>query len=263
MKPERQKPGQSAKKKPGWPKASKNGTENTGAIAGFLVEPYLAHYSWPIREQKPGPGDAEMIYAVRCPNESQHSEPNNANTGTSFIVLQSGYVIFRCMHTHCAHLTIHDALTAIGEPLPEHYDGDAIEIEPALMNYRTVVIDDEGSEVTKPLTFNQIVAKMHSVFGDWPARVSSHLFYDMGSGIDTLETPGKLFGWLCGEERIISWKGGCDMMGTGEFHAELSRTATRYLSVEDWPHEPEIPGHYYTKRNLPEPTGKAIERLLD
>jgi hypothetical protein len=208
-------------------------------------------------------------FVVVCPFDATHSRGEVA-----FFQYPSGGTHFNCMHDSCQGNRWKEAKALLGEPTDDEYDPPKTRKQkkpkpsdpelipvPAVANTLTFPVGE--TEITIPLTFDRIMVRMRETFGEWPARVANHLFVDTGNGIEPLETPNKLFGWMRGGDRIIKWDGGGDRISTSQFHAELSRTAKRYIAVEDWPHEPPLAGHYYTKRELPAPTGKAVERFLD
>lgn len=121
----------------------------------------------------------------------------------------------------------------------------------------------EGKPVYDPLPMSSIITRIRQRCDDWPRRCGSALFVHDTNGLDWLDSPPALFGWLQSRTGIVEWKRGSGYVTKEELHSELRRTATEYAAVESFPHEPPMAGHYYACQ-APEPgAGSALAGLLD
>ncbi len=113
----------------------------------------------------------------------------------------------------------------------------------------------------RPLS--EILSELFELTANWPRRVGPMLFVHQGQDVDYLRSPAGLFGWLKSVIPDVRWYA-CPGCTTKEelFH-ELQRTATSYLSIQKFPHEPKIEGYYYTKRVLKRGDGKTLDALVD
>ncbi len=123
----------------------------------------------------------------------------------------------------------------------------------------------EDGEKTKPvpLLLTSIISIIRTHTDTWPRRVGTALFIDDAEhGIAWLQQPAELFGWLGGKKRV-EWRGGVGYVKQGELFAELRRTSTTYVSVEELPHCPPMAGHYYRCGEIAPGDGAALAGLLD
>lgn len=121
----------------------------------------------------------------------------------------------------------------------------------------------EGKPVYDPLPMSSIITRIRQRCDDWPRRCGPALFVHDTNGLDWLDSPPALFGWLQSRTGIVEWRRGSGYVTKEELHAELRRTATEYAAVETFPHEPPIAEHYYTCP-IPAPgDGSALAGLLD
>lgn len=125
--------------------------------------------------------------------------------------------------------------------------------------------ENEQGEVVKeviPLSMTEIIDNLHGLTGGWPRGVDATLFvHDPVYGICWIQKTAELFGWI---SRCIpiSWKQGSSFVKQPELFAELRRTAKKYLSVEELPHEPPLDGHFYTCGEQPIGDGSTLARLI-
>jgi hypothetical protein len=114
-----------------------------------------------------------------------------------------------------------------------------------------------------PVCMESIISKIREVTDDWPRRVGNDLFFHNVHGVHWLEKPPDLFSML-GENReppIFREKFNCH--SKHEVFSFLRRVATKYESVESFPHEPQLSTCYYTCEQ-PEPgDGKVLAGLVD
>lgn len=61
----------------------------------------------------------------------------------------------------------------------------------------------------------------------------------------------------------VHWKHGPRFMTKEEFYEALKMASDRFEAVETFPHEPRIPGVYYSAADLPESTGRRLEEFLE
>ncbi|MBI5092240.1 MAG: hypothetical protein HZB26_07300 [Candidatus Hydrogenedentes bacterium] len=101
-----------------------------------------------------------------------------------------------------------------------------------------------------------------------PKRTGGMLFADVDGVVRFMEKRDDLFAYIQ-EQAEMQWAEGSDSFLTalctkGELFASLRATATNYLSVEQFPHVPEISGVYYLWRPPVgyEPNGTHFEKYL-
>jgi len=130
---------------------------------------------------------------------------------------------------------------------------------------------NNGSDIARPIVVNAVAAQVPTGEGDktrtvfigrpiteisddlfgimdgWPARVDDILFHDVGGHIRFLGDVNKIFAWLA-ESAAIDWRQTSTAPTKSEFYAHLQHRATKYVTVEELPHEPAIDGAYYAWR---------------
>ncbi len=144
------------------------------------------------------------------------------------------------------------------KPLREHQSKS-----PAVANYEAIKGGD-GKSKRVALSMQAIIERTAQLTGDWPRRVNDALFvHDPEHGIGWLETPSALFGFYARRVGRVAWQSGITAVRQGELFAELRRTAKRYVNVEDLPHEPMFPNHYYACPPIEPGDGATIQRFLD
>lgn len=131
-----------------------------------------------------------------------------------------------------------------------------------IANAEVIEHDDEQKEIL-PLHMNAVLARIRERTEDWPRRVGSALFVHEGRRVDWLENTAATFGWLAARTGRIDWYKAKGCVTQEQVYHELRRTSTEYQAVEEFPHEPKIPGHYYACEP-PEPgDGTALQELLE
>jgi hypothetical protein len=136
----------------------------------------------------------------------------------------------------------------------------------ALIEY---VEDDDGKEkkVITPLVMEEVLRRIRAKTEDWPRRVDGCVFVDDHAGargVCWLNSTSAFFGWLQTRVGKVEWHGKIlGAVNREETFAELQRTSTAYLAIEELPHEPKIVGHYYACENLEPGDGQALHELLD
>jgi hypothetical protein len=115
------------------------------------------------------------------------------------------------------------------------------------------------------LTMAEIIDRIGKRTDGWPRRVDQSLFISDDHGVNWLGAPSALFGWLhTRTAKPIAWHSKkTGLITKEELFAELRRISRKYVAVEELPHEPELPGHFYACET-PEPgDGTAVAALLD
>lgn len=124
-----------------------------------------------------------------------------------------------------------------------------------------IEIDTGEDTITEALPMAEVVSRILKATGDWPRRVDTALFTDDGE-VAWLSRPASLFGWLSRHHGVIEWHRTRGCVSKEEVFAELQRTARPHQAIEQFPHEPPVPGHYYAC-DPPEPgDGKRLAELL-
>lgn len=133
-----------------------------------------------------------------------------------------------------------------------------------LSNFSIEVGDDGESERRLPLPMRDIIVSLMDHTDGWPRRVAGCLFIHDSDGVHWLENASALFGWLAGRCGIIEWSNqttGC--VTKEELFQELCRTAESYSAVEELPHFPPLPGHYYACEDIPAGPDDALTQFID
>lgn len=117
-----------------------------------------------------------------------------------------------------------------------------------------------------PIPMTVICESITKATSGWPKRVASSLFvHSPGSPeVDWLEKTSALFGWIghaTHQPPIFHRDPACH--SREEVFAALTRTAEAFDAVESLPHEPPVPGHYYTYPTPPAGNGDALAGLID
>jgi hypothetical protein len=123
--------------------------------------------------------------------------------------------------------------------------------------------DGEAKRKLNPLPMLDVLDNINERTDGWPRRVDNTIFIHANSGISLLESTSKLFGWLGSRTGVIQWHRSTGCVTKEEVHAELCRTAERYLAIEELPHEPAIQGHYYACNDIPLGNGAMLSKFLD
>jgi hypothetical protein len=122
--------------------------------------------------------------------------------------------------------------------------------------------EKDGQVIIEPLAMSEVIRRIRVHTGDWPRRVGNILFVHDDSGVHWLDNAAALFGWLqtvCG---VIEWRKSVGCVSKDEVYHELCRTCKAYVSVENLPHFPPMPGHYYACKEYPPGDGEAISKLV-
>lgn len=137
--------------------------------------------------------------------------------------------------------------------------GDAPVVENVVTNYEAA----EGQKV--PLSMATILDRIRDLTGDWPRRADSSLFvHDTEHGVGFLDSPSAMFGFFHRRVGAVRWASRLEgAVSQAELFAELRRTAPRYLTVEQFPHEPPMAGHYYACDEIEPGDGAALRWLIE
>lgn len=137
-----------------------------------------------------------------------------------------------------------------------------------------------GVKVNRRLVYKSaplLAAELVSATNGWPKMVGDKPFLMVGKGLDQrphlLRGASDLFGWVHSQCSVF-WtekacfcretKGERTPLNKSEFYEYVRMTSEveRYASVSVYPHHPPLPGLYYPKIDLPEPTGEALEEFV-
>jgi hypothetical protein len=104
--------------------------------------------------------------------------------------------------------------------------------------------------------------------GGWPKSASGMLF---AAGADFvpvwMKAPTETFAWISGllptdTANKLQWAQGEDKISEARFHAYLVQQAERFEAVEQFPHYPPMPKHFYLHPPLKGGDGSAFRELL-
>jgi hypothetical protein len=127
-----------------------------------------------------------------------------------------------------------------------------------------VVTKAEKERHVDPLPMTEIIRRMKAKTGDWPRRMGGVLFVnERGDEIGFIEKTAGLFGYAGEKSGVPSHFITDPRCHTKpEVFEEFRRTATAYDAIEQCPHEPIMPRHYYSC-GIPSPgNGDCLRELL-
>ncbi len=134
-----------------------------------------------------------------------------------------------------------------------------------LQNYETIEgVDEKGNEVRQivPLPIAEIARNCRRIYSDWPKVACGQLFREDGGKVTHMIKTDQLFGWLK-SERTVSWKGNSELAARGEFFEALPDYCDQFDAVEESPHFPAMPKHYYACQQPLPGDGAALSKLVD
>lgn len=117
-----------------------------------------------------------------------------------------------------------------------------------------------------PASMDFICQSISKATNGWPKRVGGSLFIHDGISpeVDWLDKTAALFGWIghaTSQPPIFHRDPACH--SREEVYAALTRVAEAFEAVESLPHEPPVPGHYYTYPTPRPGNGDALAGLID
>lgn len=113
----------------------------------------------------------------------------------------------------------------------------------------------------EPKSVPELVAECVDVGNTWPRNVNGRLFVDEDGEIRYLAKPAQLVAWL-GYHARVSWSESDGMVNKTEFFEALGQRTTGYVAIENCPHHPEMPDHYYACSEYPSGDGTHLAWLL-
>jgi hypothetical protein len=129
-------------------------------------------------------------------------------------------------------------------------------------NFTTEFDEDSETESVIPTPMCDVISQIFEQTESWPRRVGSNLFVHDDRGIHWIDNAAALFGWLATKCGVIEWRKSVGCVTKEELFCELSRTAQSYTAVENLPHFPPRPDHYYSCKEYEPGDGDAISRLV-
>ncbi len=130
----------------------------------------------------------------------------------------------------------------------------------------TVETQDDGDEkklVVIPRPMAEIIGYVFRRTDGQLRRIEKSLFaHAAGQAIDWLDSPAALFGFLQTSCGIIQWRKGPGFVAKEELFCELRRQAPCYTAVENLPHFPPVPAHYYACPIPAAGDGRALAELI-
>lgn len=129
-------------------------------------------------------------------------------------------------------------------------------------------ISNEGVTVDGefyPLGMDEIIGRILRATDNWPRRVGAALFAHDGASPEVywINAQDALFGWVGSKVGAPpDWHRKVGYHSRGEVFEELRRRAFNYESIEHFPHEPVMPGHYYTCGEYEPGDGSTLVELV-
>lgn len=129
--------------------------------------------------------------------------------------------------------------------------------------------DDGESSKTICVGYSAQVLRdaLKQLTGGWPKSANGMLFAEgLGHHPEWMRKAVETFAWIGGrlsesKENKLRWLKGADKVTEAQLHAYLAQTAERFDAVEELPHWPPLPGHYYMHPPLPQSDGTALREL--
>lgn len=143
--------------------------------------------------------------------------------------------------------------------------------KPLLRNHEVFTYANKNGDLRegiKAIPILQIGKTLLDATSNWPRRVEALLFSDENGTIRYFESRDDLFAWV--QERMaLFWQVGLDdntqsLVSRGEFMSHLQAVTDKYVAVEEYPHQPQMEGHYYAWRPPQDytATGEYLQRLV-
>jgi hypothetical protein len=127
-----------------------------------------------------------------------------------------------------------------------------------------VVTKTEDEKIVEPLPMREIIRRAKAKTGNWPRRMGGVLFvHESANEIGFIEKAPALFGYL-GENsgKPPQFVNNSECHTKPEVFEEFKRQATAYEAIEQFPHEPVMPGHYYSCEMPHAGDGDCLRELL-
>ncbi len=137
-------------------------------------------------------------------------------------------------------------------------------------NFYEIVVGEGDKSRKVPIGFAApVIHKALSQHaGGFPKCANGMLFAERPDNTTAfMKAAPDLFGWIAGRfpsegDNPVKWSKGVDKVSQSEFFAYTIQNAERYDGIEEYPHWPEMPGHYYLRKPLKGGDGSAFRELL-
>ncbi len=126
--------------------------------------------------------------------------------------------------------------------------------------------DGERKFIPEPLPITTIGGVISKLTGGWPRSVGGSLFVpnDGRGGVSWIPDTDALFAYFGrATGHPPEFKGMPGFHTKREVFADMLRTVTRYAAVEELPHEPPMPGHFYACDIPPSGNGARLNELVN
>ncbi|MFM9965082.1 MAG: hypothetical protein ACKV2Q_28100 [Planctomycetaceae bacterium] len=140
------------------------------------------------------------------------------------------------------------------------------ENENVIRNFEMVSDDDGDEQKAQPLPIDFIAKVISKLTGGWPRRVGQSLFVpnDGRLGVSWLLDTDALFAFFGrATGHPPEFKAMAGLHTKRELFSDVIRTATEYAAVEELPHEPPMPGHYYCCDVPSSGSGQRLHDLVE
>jgi hypothetical protein len=114
-----------------------------------------------------------------------------------------------------------------------------------------------------PIPLAEIIQKTTEQTGGLPYRVAETLFAPNGYRVDWLHNVDDLFAWLHLTVGAVDWKAGKECATKKEMRAALLQKVKRFEAVEEFPHFPPRPDHFYIHPEVKLGDGSHLLHLID
>ena len=157
---------------------------------------------------------------------------------------------------------IADVIIQADAPRPEKPQNAAMVVN---FNIEEVPGDDGPEEKRVPKPIDEMVEEALESLGGWPKNVGGELFYTSGESLVSLPDKDDLMAYIGSRDgtgvppNFIRSSG---FQTDKQFFIRLGQVTERFLAVEELPHEPPLPGHYYLRGTEASGDGSKLEELL-
>jgi hypothetical protein len=154
---------------------------------------------------------------------------------------------------------------------PRHGSPDSAVAEGGFRNYFLEMVEDgEKTKTIKVgLPIGALFVGLQQLTGGWPKRANDLLFVEGPEHKPIwLTSPAELFAWIGGRlpmqfRNKLEWASGDDKVCESHFHAFVRQKAERFAAVEEMPHWPPLPEHFYIHPPLRGGDGRALRGLVE
>lgn len=116
--------------------------------------------------------------------------------------------------------------------------------------------------IVRPLKMSFLIDVVNESTDRWPRHANGSLFFVHNKQVRWLERTEDLFAYLH-LIKPVRWHSGERFVSRAEFRSALLGKAIQYKAIEDYPHEPLVPNHFYLCDQVEQGDGSTLAAFLD